>query len=147
MTPAFEKYECSGNRCIRKRPADFSVGLCAVGESRTHTPQRALPPQSSVSTISPLPQLCRPCKVLGLQRYCDLFNSQTFSAFFLIPSYNGQKICAFFRIAESLALVAGEFHAVVPLPEFRDAAHGEFHDDVHRLAVQYVAGKECTDSV
>ena len=29
----------------------------AVGESRTHTPQRALPPQSSVSTISPLPRI------------------------------------------------------------------------------------------
>ena len=51
--------------------SDFGVGSCwmntkkrvtfvilfrAAGETRTHTGQRPLPPQSSVSTISPLPQ-------------------------------------------------------------------------------------------
>ena len=41
------------NRLQNVSEADFG----AVGESRTHTPHRALPPQSSVSTISPLPQL------------------------------------------------------------------------------------------
>ena len=40
-----------------KKAADFSVAFRAVGEIRTHTGQRPLPPQSSVSTISPLPQL------------------------------------------------------------------------------------------
>ena len=44
----------------RKRRQPLSkLSPCAVGESRTHTPQRALPPQSSVSvsTISPLPRI------------------------------------------------------------------------------------------
>ena len=48
--------------------ADFG----AVGESRTHTPQRALPPQSSVSTISPLPH------GLGLQIYGEFLKTQIF---------------------------------------------------------------------
>ena len=47
----------------QKKETAFRTVSCAVGESRTHTPQRALPPQSSVSTISPLPRR------LGLQRY------------------------------------------------------------------------------
>ena len=55
------------------RPQSVSeAGFGAVGESRTHTPQRALPPQSSVSTISPLPH------GLGLQIYCEFLKTQIF---------------------------------------------------------------------
>ena len=50
-------------RVQRKETASSETVSCAVGESRTHTPQRALPPQSSVSTISPLPQMDWECKV------------------------------------------------------------------------------------
>ena len=42
----------------------FRPGFCAVGETRTRTGLLPLPPQSSVSTISPPPLLS-----LGLQRY------------------------------------------------------------------------------
>ena len=47
----------------KKRQALANLSPCAVGESRTHTPQRALPPQSSVSTISPLPRVFGTAKI------------------------------------------------------------------------------------
>ena len=63
-------YLCSVNHLAKmspkkeKQPRSISRAVFgAVGESRTHTPQRALPPQSSVSTISPLPQMDWECKV------------------------------------------------------------------------------------
>lgn len=46
----------------------------AVGESRTHTPQRALPPQSSVSTISPLPRMDWDCKDTEYFQKCNFLN-------------------------------------------------------------------------
>ena len=56
----------------KKRPA-FLLVLRAVGETRTRTGLLPLPPQSSVSTISP-PPLCW----LGLQRYDKNLNLQIF---------------------------------------------------------------------
>ena len=41
----------------------MNLSFRAVGESRTHTGQCPLPPQSSVSTISPLPQLFGTAKI------------------------------------------------------------------------------------
>lgn len=41
-----------------------------------------------------------------------------------------QDIVAFLGIAESFALVAGEFDAVVPFTQFGDTASGEFDHDV-----------------
>lgn len=41
-----------------------------------------------------------------------------------------QDIVALLGIAESFALVAGEFDAVVPFTQFGDAASGEFDHDV-----------------
>ena len=62
----------------RKKLRNFFRSLRAVGETRTHTGQRPLPPQSSVSTISPLPQICLPNFRLGLQIYARIFNLQNF---------------------------------------------------------------------
>ena len=56
----------------KKRPALLLV-LRAVGETRTRTGLLPLPPQSSVSTISP-----PPLRWLGLQRYDKKLNLQTF---------------------------------------------------------------------
>ena len=50
------KYLTSDAYITKKRPA-FADLLCAVGETRTRTGLLPLPPQSSVSTISP-PPLC-----------------------------------------------------------------------------------------
>ena len=56
----------------KKRPA-ICWSLSAVGETRTRTGLLPLPPQSSVSTISPPPLCC-----LGLQRYDKNLNFQIF---------------------------------------------------------------------
>ena len=52
----------------------------ADGETRTHTGQRPLPPQSSVSTISPHPQVDN--FSLGLQIYALILEIQTFFQLF-----------------------------------------------------------------
>ncbi len=47
--------------------------LCADDETRTHTGQRPLPPQSSVSTISPRPQYFGTAKIRTNLLFANLF--------------------------------------------------------------------------
>ena len=46
----------AGHSRKEKEAVSVDTASCADGETRTHTGQRPLPPQSSVSTISPHPQ-------------------------------------------------------------------------------------------
>ena len=52
--------------------------FCADGETRTHTGQRPLPPQSSVSTISPRPQY------FGTAKLRTKIKKQNFFEFFFV---------------------------------------------------------------
>ena len=55
---------------------------------------------------------------------------------------HGEQVAALLRVAEGLALVARELHAVVPLARLGDAASDELDHDVHGLAVGDIAGEE-----
>ena len=59
-----------------KRHPPKKMSLCADGETRTHTGQRPLPPQSSVSTISPRPQYFGTAKLrtkIKKQNFFEIF--------------------------------------------------------------------------
>ena len=55
------------------------------------------------------------------------------------PGKHGEQVAALLRVAQGLALVARELHAVVPLARLGDAATDELDHDVHGLAVGDVA--------
>ena len=79
----------------------------------------------------------------------DLFdlNPPSFNISLLMIFQEADQIIAFLGVAECFAEVAGQLDAVMPLAGLRDAAPGEFHDDVHRLAAGHVAGQESADSI
>ena len=57
-TPGCPLPDAEGRAAKRtKKEQRKLAALCADGETRTHTGQRPLPPQSSVSTISPRPRV------------------------------------------------------------------------------------------
>ena len=59
-----------------KRHPPKKMSLCADGETRTHTGQRPLPPQRSVSTISPRPQYFGTAKLrtkIKKQNFFEIF--------------------------------------------------------------------------
>ena len=65
-----------------------STSFCADGETRTHTGQRPLPPQSSVSTISPHPHLLWDCKCTNFfvnRKF--IFNKNNTSLNYILLSY------------------------------------------------------------
>ena len=61
--------------------------------------------------------------------------------------YQLEQIGAFFRVAECFALVAREFHAVVPFSFLGDPAAGEFHDDIHGLGILHIASEKRAHTV
>ena len=91
-----------------KKPSAGMLTVCAVGETRTPMSQRSLPPQSSVSTISPQPHCgllldFGTANIRTLSKTPNIFLKKfTFSIGYCREFHNYSYICGRFHELEAI---------------------------------------------